>query len=124
MTRKQVREYGERNGENTRTCHAGHSTENATTETRNHESRSTSAGSIREARYAGSHAASTPMNASVAAAPARVAGSRGSRLYSSVATNLAAHALARSPALLDVVLGAIGDFVPPGALLDPRRLRA
>ena len=38
--------------------------------------------------------------------------------------NLAAHALARSPALLDVVLGAIGDFVPPGALLDPRRLRA
>ena len=40
------------------------------------------------------------------------------------AANLAAHVLAQRPALLDVVLGAIGDFVPPGALLDPRRLRA
>jgi menaquinone-9 beta-reductase len=38
--------------------------------------------------------------------------------------NLTAHVLARSPALLDIVLGAIGDFVPPGALLSPRRLRA
>jgi flavin-dependent dehydrogenase len=37
--------------------------------------------------------------------------------------NLAAHVLARRPVLLDRVLGAIGDFVPPGALLDPRPLR-
>ena len=37
--------------------------------------------------------------------------------------DLAAHVLARRPALLDVVLGAIGDFVPPGALLDRRTLR-
>jgi len=38
--------------------------------------------------------------------------------------NLAAHVLARRPGLLDVVLGAIGDFVPPGALLRRRTLRA
>ena len=31
--------------------------------------------------------------------------------------NLAAHALARRPALLDALLGVIGDFVPPGSLL-------
>jgi len=31
--------------------------------------------------------------------------------------NLAAHALARRPALLDLLLGVIGDFVPPRALL-------
>ena len=40
------------------------------------------------------------------------------------AANLAARVLARRPGLLDVLLGAIGDFVPPGALLDPRTLRA
>jgi flavin-dependent dehydrogenase len=38
--------------------------------------------------------------------------------------NLAAHVLVRRPGLLDVVLGAIGDFVPPGALLHRRLLRA
>ena len=36
--------------------------------------------------------------------------------------NLAARMLARRPALLDLVLGVIGDFVPPGALLSPRAL--
>jgi hypothetical protein len=41
-------------------------------------SRSTSAGSIRDARYAGSHPASAPTAASVTAAPTSVAGSRGS----------------------------------------------
>jgi flavin-dependent dehydrogenase len=35
---------------------------------------------------------------------------------------LTARMLARRPALLDVVLGAIGDFVPPGAVLSPRAL--
>jgi geranylgeranyl reductase family protein len=37
--------------------------------------------------------------------------------------NLTAHVLARRPALLEVVLGAIGDFVPPGAVLGLRALR-
>ena len=32
--------------------------------------------------------------------------------------NAAAHALARRPALLDALMGVIGDFVPPGALLS------
>jgi len=36
--------------------------------------------------------------------------------------NLTARVLARRPALLDLVLGAIGDFVPPGALLGSRAL--
>jgi len=36
--------------------------------------------------------------------------------------NLTAGVLARRPALLDRVLGVIGDYVPPGALLDPRGL--
>jgi geranylgeranyl reductase family protein len=33
------------------------------------------------------------------------------------ASNAAAHVLARRPALLDALMGVIGDFVPPGALL-------
>ena len=37
--------------------------------------------------------------------------------------NATARLLVRRPALLDTVLGALGDFVPPGALLDPRTLR-
>jgi flavin-dependent dehydrogenase len=37
--------------------------------------------------------------------------------------NLAAGALARRPALLDLVLGVIGDYVPPGALLSRASLR-
>lgn len=37
--------------------------------------------------------------------------------------NLAAHALARRPALLDLVLGVLGDYVPPGALLHGLRAR-
>ena len=36
--------------------------------------------------------------------------------------NLTAHLLARRPALLDRMLGVIGDFVPPRALLDPRKI--
>ncbi len=36
--------------------------------------------------------------------------------------NLTARVLARRPALLDVVLGALGDFIPPSALLTPRVL--
>ena len=36
--------------------------------------------------------------------------------------NATAHALARRPVLLDLVLGVLGDFVPPRALLDPRWL--
>ena len=39
------------------------------------------------------------------------------------AANLAARMFARRPLLLDALLGAIGDFVPAGALLDPRTLR-
>ena len=31
--------------------------------------------------------------------------------------NLAAHVLARRPQLLDLLLGVLGDYVPPGALL-------
>jgi flavin-dependent dehydrogenase len=38
--------------------------------------------------------------------------------------DLAAHLLARRPALLDVVMGVLGDFVPAGALLRPSVLRA
>jgi flavin-dependent dehydrogenase len=38
--------------------------------------------------------------------------------------NLTARALARRPVLLDTLLGAIGDFVPPGALLSSKLLRA
>jgi flavin-dependent dehydrogenase len=41
-----------------------------------------------------------------------------------VAANVAARLLARRPGMLDAVLGAIGDFVPAAALLDPRVLRA
>jgi flavin-dependent dehydrogenase len=37
--------------------------------------------------------------------------------------NLAARVLARRPAVLDLLLGVLGDFVPAGALLDPRWLR-
>jgi len=37
--------------------------------------------------------------------------------------NLAARALSRRPALLDLVLGVIGDFVPPSALLSRGALR-
>jgi geranylgeranyl reductase family protein len=37
--------------------------------------------------------------------------------------DLAAHALARRPALLDALMGVIGDFVPPGELLRPSTLR-
>jgi hypothetical protein len=39
---------------------------------------STSAGSIRDARYAGTHPASTPTIVNVKAAPTRISGSRGS----------------------------------------------
>jgi menaquinone-9 beta-reductase len=38
--------------------------------------------------------------------------------------DLAAHLLARRPALLDAVMGVLGDFVPAGALLRPSVLRA
>jgi flavin-dependent dehydrogenase len=38
--------------------------------------------------------------------------------------NLTARALARRPARLDLLLGVLGDFVPPAALLRPRTLRA
>jgi geranylgeranyl reductase family protein len=37
--------------------------------------------------------------------------------------NAAVHALARRPALLDALMGVIGDFVPPGALLSRELLR-
>jgi menaquinone-9 beta-reductase len=37
--------------------------------------------------------------------------------------DLAAHLLARRPALLDAVMGVLGDFVPAGALLRPSVLR-
>jgi hypothetical protein len=36
--------------------------------------------------------------------------------------NLTAHLLARRPALLDALMGVIGDFVPPRALLRPSTL--
>lgn len=39
------------------------------------------------------------------------------------ATDLVAALLARRPDLLDVLLGVIGDYVPPGALLTSRALR-
>jgi flavin-dependent dehydrogenase len=38
--------------------------------------------------------------------------------------NVVAHALARRPALLELLMGAIGDFVPPRALLRLRWLQA
>jgi flavin-dependent dehydrogenase len=38
--------------------------------------------------------------------------------------NLAAHALARRPALLATLLGVIGDYVPPAALLQPSLYRS
>jgi len=37
--------------------------------------------------------------------------------------NLTARVLARSPGLLDLVLGVVGDYVPPRALLQPARFR-
>lgn len=37
--------------------------------------------------------------------------------------NLAAHVLARRPRLLDLLLGVLGDYVPPGALLRGLRAR-
>lgn len=37
--------------------------------------------------------------------------------------NLAAHALARRPQLLDLLLGVLGDYVPPGELLHGLRAR-
>jgi flavin-dependent dehydrogenase len=37
--------------------------------------------------------------------------------------NLAAHLLARRPPLLDLLLGVLGDYVPPGALLSALRAR-
>jgi len=40
------------------------------------------------------------------------------------AANLTAHILTRRPVLLDAVLGVLGDFVPPAALLTPRFLRS
>ena len=38
-------------------------------------------------------------------------------------SNLAARVLASRPALLDTLMGVIGDFVPPGELLDPKLFR-
>lgn len=38
--------------------------------------------------------------------------------------NAVAHVLVRRPALLDLLLGVVGDFVPPQALLSPATLRA
>jgi menaquinone-9 beta-reductase len=37
--------------------------------------------------------------------------------------DLMAHALARRPALLDLLLGVVGDYVPPARLLEPARWR-
>jgi len=37
--------------------------------------------------------------------------------------NLTARVLVRSPALLDLLLGVVGDYVPPRALLQPARFR-
>src|SRR5262245_12007532 len=62
-----------------------------------HDSLSTSAGSIRDARKAGSQPASAPTAARTAADPTSVAGSRGSSPYNKVATNVDAHTLTPAP---------------------------